>query len=208
MTTNIKEQVHGWLDEQGIEHQRDVTITAGGQTARTSIGEFAAAAKRIADRFHPPEMESGFMDAPDIVEIAHRLIAEHKDELSHLTMLDLRFLWKAKGGKASGTPRMGKVQSASGLLAYYSEADFIVWLAADNLRELEPTRKQVEALAFHLLLQIGLDAEKGVPALRVPEIAAFEAELRAFGAWSPVLAIARQAFSQLDLFEAQAVPAT
>ena len=46
---------------------------------------------------------------------------------------------------------MGRCNRPSGLLRHFSHADFVIWFAANNCRDVAITRWQMEALIFHEL---------------------------------------------------------
>jgi len=142
-----------------------------------------------------------FALAPDLRALADELIDRHADKFSHLPQLQIEYLWKLKGGEKSGKATLGRCQRPSGLLAFYSKADFVVWLAWDHGVTLKMERQQVEATLFHELCHIGVDAETDEP-LAVPhDVEMFADEVRTYGLWRSDL----QCLRQLGLFERQLV---
>lgn len=51
--------------------------------------------------------DSEYLDAPALLEMAERLIGEY-EELNWLEGRDVRYLWKAKGGKKTGDRSSGR----------------------------------------------------------------------------------------------------
>lgn len=80
------------------------------------------------------EHGSDFLPAPDVQNLAFELI-ERWPEFEHLQSADLGFAWKQKGGESAGKPVFGKCSKPSGLLKFFSQRTFVIWLAADNCRE-------------------------------------------------------------------------
>ncbi len=146
-----------------------------------------------------------FIDAADLADIGTDLVAT-RDELRHLGEARIHHRWKLAGGASGGKATLGKCVKASGLVAHYSEADFIVWLAADHCRVLELTRWQVEALLYHELCHAieALDAD-GNPAgwkVRSHDFEGFRSEVERYGLWQADLVEAAHALApQLELFE-------
>jgi hypothetical protein len=145
---------------------------------------------------------SDFLPDPVLGAIVGGLIEAHGDELDHLHEFGVQIVWKRKGGGSHGRMRRGRCQSAAGLLKHFSDADFIVWIAADTSREVELTNWQLEALVFHELLFASFKEDKdGVksPAIKPVDFEVHTAELDRYGLWSAELRAARVAFDQLPL---------
>lgn len=151
-------------------------------------------------RVEPPQDFAGqdFAPAPDLTRIGKALVK--LPELEHLKRARIVFLWKAKGGS-----KRGWIQRCSGLVAYYSKADLVIWIAADNARFWEAW--QLEACLFHELCFAELD-DKGKVGIRVEDFIGWEAEVARYGAWEPGLRAAERGLEQarqLGLF-AEEVP--
>lgn len=144
-----------------------------------------------------------FLDAPALREIGKNLISE-RAEFAHLAQTKLIYLWKKTGGKSHGKLTLGKVQLASGLVHFFSEADFVVSLSADHLREygevpgLLPI-KFAEALVYHELCHLGWDAEKGEVVMRAHDFEGFIKEIETYQLWRAELAELRQTMKQVNL---------
>ena len=137
-----------------------------------------------------------FIPAPDLTKIALMLIDRHP-RFAHLEGGVMDYLWKRKGGKTKGKPVLGATQKATGLVKYYSGAQFVIWLAADNCRDM--TAKQVEATVFHQLCHIEWDPEDGRVFLVPHDFAGFVAEIEEYGDWKRDLVLAGRAFKQISL---------
>jgi hypothetical protein len=97
----------------------ETTITAtidGHDPVTMSLGAFEAAADRITLR--PPHGDrfggADFLDAEELERVGQRLIERHGDRFGHLDDFRLQWLWKAKGGKSSGSLVLGRCVKASG----------------------------------------------------------------------------------------------
>ncbi len=147
-----------------------------------------------------------YLPAPDLTHIAERLIDECS-ELEHLRELNddgkLAFLWKQKGGTATGKAKLGACTKASGLVAHYSNAVWVIWLAADWCNRYNLTRRQVEAALYHELLHAGeKEDENGIvsPKVEPHDCEMFVREVERYGFWREDLQLARRAFEQLSMF--------
>ena len=149
-----------------------------------------------------------FLPAPDLERIADHLIDECK-ELEHLVDLrdegKLAYLWKQKGGSAGGKAKLGTCTKASGLVGHYSQAIWVIWLAADWCNIFPLTRRQVEAALYHELLHAGQKEDDNgiaIPKVEPHDCEMFGAEVRRYGLWKEDLKLIARAFeTQLPLFE-------
>lgn len=140
-----------------------------------------------------------FIDAPELARLADDLIERHNRFTAH-NGLRIAYLWKAKGGKSNGSVTLGKCQKPSGLLAYYSDVDFVIWIAADHAREMMLTPKQIEGVLFHELCHIGFN-DKAEPELRNHDWAGFVAEIETYGLYLDDMRRVGKAVRQTSLFE-------
>lgn len=154
---------------------------------------------------HFEDADSDFLDAGDLREIAVALIGAC-EEFEHLSELVVTCAWKRAGGGSGGRSTLGKCVKAAGLVKYFGQVDFVVWVAADHARDYELTNWQVEALVYHELLHAGV-TDKGKPSTRGHDYEAFVPEVRRYGAWKADLIHAAAAFRQLSLDEALGRPA-
>lgn len=161
--------------------------------------------KPADDRFEFPRGIMGeFARAPEIEAIADALIHAHRALFDHLLDAKVRYLWKAKGGKSAGKDRLGACQKPSGLLAFFSGDDFVIWLGLDNCLAHRLTNRQVEALVFHELLHTNAteDPDTGeiILGINPHDFEGFNEELRVYGPWSSDLERVTEIARQLELF--------
>ncbi|HXI16213.1 MAG TPA: putative metallopeptidase [Chloroflexota bacterium] len=97
-------------------------------------------------------LDGEFTPAPDLEKIGIALIAHHGLVAGQYTV---RYFWKDKGGKSKGNLTLGKCTKPTGLLHHFAECDFVIWLAADHLRDAYPTATEVEAVVYHELRHAG-----------------------------------------------------
>lgn len=193
------------LDKHGIAYERDVAIDSGGTIHR--LGS-KPSAPLLAANIEPDDLYvvpgkavffgNDFALAPDLQDIGDRLISECH-ELRDAMQWRIRYLWKAKGGASKGQVKLGKCVKTSGALSFFSDVDYIVWLAADNVRDAMFTYRQVEALMFHELCHIETnegDDSDDTPAIKGHDAEVFLAEIQRYGMWRTDL----QRFGQLDMF--------
>lgn len=131
-----------------------------------------------------------FIPGEDIERIARALMSAEEVRFGFLRDVKVRYLWKAKGGKAKGKATLGKCVKASGLVRYLGrEDDFVIWLRADACRDRALTTRQVEALVYHEMLHITQD-DDGEAILAPHDFEGFAAEIDTYGAWSADLKVA------------------
>lgn len=134
-----------------------------------------------------------FIEAPDLAELAEELCDLYEEVGLHVPHWRIHYLWRREGSVSRGKAKMGYCKKPSGELRFYSNADFVVVLAADYVRAMQPNLKQVKALLFHELSHVGGPSESGKPTLLPHDAEVFYAELEHFGAWAPDL----EPFTQL-----------
>lgn len=142
-----------------------------------------------------------FLPAPELERRVDELVARYP-ELAFLDSLEVAVLWKAVGGKAKGRPVLGKCTRPSGLLAYFSRADFVIWIAADHVRERNGvglTEQQVEALLYHELSHIGWDDEADKPIVVGHDLEEFRKVVERYGLWLEDVRTMDSTFQQLRL---------
>lgn len=136
--------------------------------------------------------DEGFFHDEDLEAKAHEVIERHRGLIGWLDARKLAVLWKKTGGAKNGNATLGKCQKPSGLLKFFSDREWVIWLAADHCRERKLTERQVEALLFHELLHPVL--ADGQPAIRGHDVEAFNDEIREYGLWMSNLVAAGRAF--------------
>jgi hypothetical protein len=140
--------------------------------------------------------DSGFIETEDLSKIGEAIASKCFLYLKDFKVL---FLWKDEGGSTKGKATLGKCQKPTGLLARYSGATFIIWVAADYCRLMAIKRYELEALLYHELCHTGIN-EKEEPITRPHDFEAFCAEVERYGAWRHDLERAAKSFRQLKLF--------
>lgn len=111
-------------------------------------------------------------------DLRDQVIATH-GELAFLRQYDLTVLWKREGGD-----KAGKCKLVSRELRYWCDSDWLIWLAADKVREAEWGPDQIEALLFHELLHCALGGrEEDKPAVRRHDNELFVLEIPRYGLW-------------------------
>lgn len=103
----------------------------------------------VPERFVGDDGESvDYIPAGDLRPIVARLMCECP-ELAFLASHEVAVFWRKKGGERRGKKILGTCQHPTGLLAHYAECDWIVWLAADNLKG--ASERVIEATLHHEL---------------------------------------------------------
>lgn len=121
-------------------------------------------------------------------------------ELAFIKDLSVLCLWKRKGGERDGRAKVGEVKKLSGLHRYQAGVDFVVILAADNIRASSTTNRQLEAILYHELKKIDWDDEHDKPLIRPHDLEIFYSEVDRYGLWRQDIAAAAGTFQQ------QAIP--
>lgn len=119
-----------------------------------------------------------WLAAPDLEELAQRVIGEHQ---GHLAAADeyfdeIDFRWKREGGAKQGRSILGKTRKIGAAEKHYTDATFAIWLAADHLLYKGPAdadgvkvgtpTRYIEMVLAHELSHIGeTEAEDPKPAL-------------------------------------------
>lgn len=111
--------------------------------------------------------------------------------------LVITYLWKRTGGKSGGREVLGKCVKPSGLLHYFANCDFVIWLAADHLYGLRGFN--FRRLLYHELCHIGID-DNGQPCIVRHQFEGFVSEIERFGIYDDSVKPMAEAFQQ-HLFE-------
>lgn len=143
-----------------------------------------------------------FLLAADVEQLAGDLI-ELCPELRKLEEASIGYCWKRKGGESGGSSVFGKCTKPSGLLAFYTERHFIIWLAADHCREWEFGDRELEALIYHELCHAELTEDEDTGQMKAKtlahEVEMFVSELELYGLWHDSLKRAKYGFDQVEL---------
>lgn len=153
-----------------------------------------------------------FLQAPELERLVRDLVERHP-AFSHLRDARFKVLWKRKGGAGKGKATLGKTQKPSGMLAYFAEFDFVIWVAADHVKGHQFSQQQIEALVYHELCHCGweeneddeavaLGAPEGRYVVEPHDVESFAAEIRTYGLWKQDLQEMGEAVRQLRLDDA------
>lgn len=155
----------------------------------------------------PVEMDFGddaFIVSPELKELAGDLIEMHPGTVGHLAEVEVAYLWKKTGGKRGGKGVFGKTSKASGLLTAFTDAEAVVWLAADHVADADYSPRQIEALLFHEMQHIGVEEDENTGerkvVMRAHDVELFVEDIRTYGAWDDTFMDAATAFKQAGLF--------
>lgn len=189
--------------EQILSNGGRITITTPDGETRTTPSEPIVPRKHI---FPPAEAffddETPFMAATNLEHRATELIARYR-EIAFLASVDITYLWKGKGGKKGGKARLGACQAASGLVAYFGETEFVIWLAADHCRggDGSPglTEEQIEALLFHEMSHIGWDDDADKAIVVGHDFSEFRQVIEHYGLWLDDARMMAHTMKQLEL---------
>lgn len=141
--------------------------------------------------------EDSFLEDQSLAELGDELINEYSD-FRDIQNAKIVFLWKMKGGKSGGKLILGKCQKPSGLLKHFSNADFVVWLAADHANQIQITNFQIRALLFHELKHADVDPESGEYVTVGHDFEGFKREIEVFGFWKPDIQQISEAFRRTE----------
>lgn len=167
------------------------------------VGEYPLNRIHIPGKFEMEDSDTGFVESDDLAELGSELIQKH-DDLGWLHAYQVRYLWKGSGGKKGGMPVLGKCVLLSGLTEHFGGCDYVIWLGADHVRQLEMTDGQIEALLFHELSHCACSVDDdGEVKLRTKnhDMEIFFAEVERYGLWRDSLQRAKSVF-QMALPEA------
>lgn len=185
---------HPRQGKAGRPYRADQGATLGGPSPRQR--SVIMSADKHYSSFIPAAQEfkgAEFLEIDSLKGMANGVIGQWP-ELQYLAGHELRFLWKAEGGKKSGAPILGKCVLASGLVEFFGLANWIVWLGADWCRELEFSDEQIEAALYHELLHCELKGKnEDEPGIRGHDFEGFSKEIERYGFWEETLMVARGA---------------
>lgn len=140
-------------------------------------------------------MEAGseFLESGHLRDMADELIGRYPD-VSWLEQWRLTFLWKRDGGKPGGRVKLGACMKPPALAKHYANTDWVIWIAANHVRDYRLTEDQIYALLFHEMLHCTITGQDKA-AIRGHDFEAFTAEVREFGAWKLDLQWAQEVFN-------------
>lgn len=142
--------------------------------------------------YHVPIGYGDFYQASDLQDIAEVLIERRfKNWPQGESAPTVSYFWKSKGGAKGGKGIFGKLSKATGLVGALLNTEYVLWLAADLVRDSRYSNFQVEALLYHEMLHIAFEVEdpdeKGEGRLkyttRAHDVEAFSEEVETYGFW-------------------------
>lgn len=133
-----------------------------------------------------------FMASEDLKTVAATLIEKYENDFPHLNDANIVYLWKEKGGETGGYATLGKCIRPTGLAEYFAcevsddgitadKVDYVIWAAADHLRENRANYRTICALLFHELKHTAW--EDGKLIVVGHEFEGFAREIEEFGMW-------------------------
>ncbi len=131
-----------------------------------------------------------FLLSAELAQIGRRLIRHYEEDFHHLAELEIDYFWKKTGGGAGGKNTLGKCKKVSGTEKYYSQKDFLIWVAADNCYQFN--YYQFTALIFHELCHAHSVA--GKTEIRNHDFEGFGREVLLFGSWKSDIVMMDVAF--------------
>jgi hypothetical protein len=120
-----------------------------------------------------------FLLSPELALIGRKLIDRYDEDFEHIAQLEIDYFWKKTGGGSGGKNKLGECKKVSGTEKYYSQKDFLIWVAADNCFSFN--YYQFTALVFHELLHA--HAVPGKTEIRGHDFEGFGREVQIFGIW-------------------------
>lgn len=132
-----------------------------------------------------------FLNAPELKKVGKFLIEKYVADFNHLDDANIVYLWKETGGETGGMATLGKCIRPTGLAEFFAnenpndlsdKVDYVVWAAADHLRENRANTRTVHALVFHELLHTVWD--DGKLGIRSHLFEGFPREIEEFGMWT------------------------
>lgn len=135
-----------------------------------------------------------FLAAPELKKVGEFLIEKYSSDFNHLDDANIVYLWKESGGASGGMAVLGKCIRPTGLAEYFAnesdgglaeKVDYIIWAAADHLRENAASVRTVHALIFHELCHTHWD--DGDLVVKSHEFEGFAREIEEFGMWTTAI---------------------
>jgi hypothetical protein len=169
------------------ERSRSVTI---GPEAATRFLEATGDPDELPTLEPPYPMVMPYRESDALERRANALIRRH-EELAPLEDLSIAYLWRQKGKSY-----VARTMLATDLLAHYSRADIVIWLAADYAHEQALNDRGIEALLYRQLCYIEVDEEKKGFKLRKPDFVGFFQEIERYGLYSEDLRDLKRVFQE------------
>ena len=134
----------------------------------------------------------------DLFALGKEVIQKHKDVLGFVETFEIDYWWKRKGSTGKGNQTLGTCEVVSRKMAMYSDAQFIVTVSANFLRDGQFTLHQLEALIFHELKHIAINKEM-TPVTVGHEFEGFTDEIERYGLWTNSARMVAPAFQQASM---------
>lgn len=157
--------------------------------------------EQIAEMFPIPDKSDfegkQFLASEELKTVAETLIEKYENDFHFLNGANIVYLWKESGGETGGRATLGKCIRPSGLAAYFaapaagSNVDYIVWVAADHLRENRANYRTICALLFHELKHTA--EQEGKFVVVGHEFEGFAREIEEFGMWQTSIKLIAEA---------------
>lgn len=154
------------------------------------------------------DLNVDFLPSSQLSEIGTRL-CEARKTLQITEKIRIEYLYKRKGGVSGGRAVFGNCIKTSGLVKYFatdarrSIVDYVIWIAADAVRDTRMALWQLEALLYHELLHISVETNEKTDeeklTTRAHDWEGFNAEIDAYGLWWSDLKSMGQHVRQLKL---------
>lgn len=200
-------ELHRVIDDAGatmriVTDTHDVTI---GRATTPDTVPVAPDYPLMPPVFPPAEEDfedDDFLAAPDLDRLKNQLVVQWP-EFAQLRYADIDILWRAKGGSSGGKATMGKCAKMSGLAKHYSGETFVIWIAADHVRDYALSQRQIEALVYHELSHCGWEVDDKTNELKwhvaAHDATVFFGEIERYGAWQQDLRTLQHGYAQLAL---------
>lgn len=187
------------MDKEKLDGVESIEFSSGGQSVTMTPDEFdkvtslsSKMAQAIGEFAIPAKNDfvgKDYLEAPELAEVGRKLIRHYYNDFAHLVGANIVYLWKEKGGESGGMATLGKCIRPTGLAAYFAtdedeaqRVNYVIWAAADHLRENRASARTVHALIFHELKHTAFVDGKYIVVNH--EFEGFAREIEEFGMWT------------------------
>src|SRR6266849_2624918 len=84
-----------------------------------------------------------YLTAPELKELAEKLINAEPDYFGWILSLKMAYLWKKKAEKSRGNVIAGQVQRTPKLLRHFVNTEYIVYVAANQFEGIEHDHRAI-----------------------------------------------------------------
>lgn len=177
-----------------------ILCNSGGATASRFCFRCLAEGEKIEkptklDFRNAEGLEIDYLLAPELARIGRLLIKTYEDDFFTLEDAEIDYFWKRKGGTTGAKNTLGKCVKVSGPLVYYSEKDFLIWLAADHCYSFNYFK--LTATVFHELKHAYMDLAEQKAEIVDHDFEGFGREIEIFGKWRADAEIMGAAFDRI-----------